>query len=98
MKQSISALPVISLFAVTLVEFFNSAASSNITLTTCEERMTFRTYVNTKLRLNRTCRKSIAAAADYLCFLKIRMNTLFHLFAPHSFPKMGYKILNDFAI
>jgi len=49
MKQSISALLLIYAIyfaSVTLVEFFNSAASSNITLTSSEERMTFRTYVD----------------------------------------------------
>lgn len=66
------------LLLVTLVEFLDATAGSNIALTTRKERMALRANINMNFLLGGACRKSVATATDYRALTKFRMNTLFH--------------------
>ena len=89
MKQSISAL-LRFLFAVALVEFLDSTARSDVTLTSREERMAFRAYIDAKLLFRGTRLERIAATADYGSLMIFRMNTLLHIYTPHFSPNWEF--------
>ena len=88
MKQSISALPILAFLflAVTFIEFLNTSACLDVTLTSREERMALGTNINTKLFFRRTRLERVAAATDYCSLMIFRMNTLFHVYTPHFSP------------
>ena len=79
---------------ITLVEFLNTSACLNVALTTSEERMAFRANVNAQLVLNGARSKGVAATADNLCLMVIRMNTLFH--SIHlAFPPRNWELIQE---
>ena len=88
MKQSIAALPIlVFLFlAVTFIEFLNTSACLDVTLTSREERMALGANINTKLFFRRTRLERVAAATDYCSLMIFRMNTFFHVYTPHFSP------------
>ena len=92
MKQSIAALPIlVFLFlAVTFIEFLNTSACLDVTLTSREERMAFRAYIDAKLLFRGTRLERIAATADYGSLMIFRMNTLFHIYTPHFSPNWEF--------
>ena len=88
MKQSIAALPIlVFLFlAVTFIEFLDTSACLDVTLTSREERMALGANINTKLFFRRTRLERVAAATDYCSLMIFRMNTFFHVYTPHFSP------------
>ena len=91
-KQSISALLLsfcFLLLARTLIEFFNTAACSNVTLTSCEERMALGANVYAEFLLCGTSLECVATAASYSCFEVFWMKTILHYLYTSLFPKNG---------
>ena len=96
MKQSISALPILAFLflAVTFIEFLNTSACLDVTLTSREERMALGADIDAELRLRGARLERVATTADNGSFVVIRMDTLLH--SIHlSFPPgtgNGYKL------
>ncbi len=76
------------LLAVTLVELLNTSACSNVTLTSCEERMALGTNVYTQLLFSGAGLKSVSAATSYSSLEKLRMDSFFH-YLHLTFPQIG---------
>ena len=82
-----SSIIIELLLAVTLVELLNTTTSSNIALTTGEERMALGAYINSQLSLGGAGSEGIATAANNLCLMEFWMNTCLHsihLAFPHN--------------
>ena len=67
------------LFAVALVELLDTSACSNVTLTSCKERVAFRAHIDAQLLFRGARLERVAATADYGSLKVFRMNTFLHI-------------------